>query len=347
VIAFDLPNLKARVRELEDRMAQPGFWEDRGRAKAVAQELEAKRAKLQRFEQLECRLEDLEALAELAEEEGDEATRREVESQLDDLARTIDLLELETFMSSPYDEVPCYLSIQAGAGGTDAQDWAEMLLRMYLGWLERRGFRYRVLEVSPGEVAGVKSATIEVHGPYAYGYLKGEQGVHRLVRISPYDASRRRHTSFAAVTCTPIIEDPEIEIREEDLRIDTYRASGAGGQYVNKTDSAVRITHLPTGIVVACQRERSQHQNKEIALKMLKAKLYERKAREREQELQEIRGEQKSIEWGSQIRSYVLHPYRLVKDHRTGVEVGNVDAVLSGEIDEFIEATLRLPAAKN
>jgi peptide chain release factor 2 len=330
-------------------MSRPGFWDDRERAKALAQELEAKKAQLEEFERLERRLEDLEVLAELAEEDAqpDPETLREIEEQMGVLTGEIDQLELETFMSGPYDERPCYLSIQAGAGGTDAQDWAEMLLRMYLGWLERRGFRHRVLEASPGEVAGIKSATIEVQGPYAYGYLKGEQGVHRLVRISPFDASGRRHTSFAAVTCTPIIEDPEIEIKDEDLKIETFRAGGPGGQYVNTTDSAVRITHLPTGLVVTCQRERSQHQNKEIALRMLKAKLAERRHREREEKLAKIRGEQKSIEWGSQIRSYVLHPYRLVKDHRTGVEVGDVDAVLSGEIDAFIEAYLRQPVAKN
>ncbi len=328
-------------------MGKPGFWDDRARAKRISQELETKRAQVEKFERLERALEDLEVLAELAEEEGDAAASQEAEEQLRQLSQELDRLELETFLSGPYDEGPCYLTIQAGAGGTDAQDWAEMLLRMYIGWLERRGFRYRVLEVSPGEVAGIKSATVEVEGPYAYGYLRHEQGVHRLVRISPFDANKRRHTSFAAVSVTPMVEDPEIEIREEDLRVDTYRASGAGGQYVNKTDSAVRITHLPTGIVVACQRERSQHQNKEIAMRMLKAKLYELKRRQQEEELAQLKGEQKSIEWGSQIRSYVLQPYRLVKDHRTGVEIGNVDAVLSGELDELIEAALRQPAKEN
>ena len=328
-------------------MGRPGFWDDRARAKRISQELEAKRAQVEKFERLERALEDLEVLAELAEEEDDAAAHREAEEQLQTITKELDRLELETFLSGLYDEGPCYLTIQAGAGGTDAQDWAEMLLRMYIGWLERRGFRYRVLEVSPGEVAGIKSATVEVEGPYAYGYLRNEQGVHRLVRISPFDANKRRHTSFAAVSVTPMVEDPEIEIREEDLRIDTYRASGAGGQYVNKTDSAVRITHLPTGIVVACQRERSQHQNKEIAMRMLKAKLYELKRRQQEEELAKLKGEQKSIEWGSQIRSYVLQPYRMVKDHRTGVEIGNVDAVLSGELDELIEAALRQPAKKN
>jgi len=345
VIAFDLDALKARVKELEAEMARPGFWEDPKRAKEISQKLEAERARLQRFDDLEHELEDLEVLTQLAEEEGDSSTQAEVEALTKDLAQKLDQLELMTFMSGPYDDYPCYLSLNAGAGGTDAQDWTEMLLRMYVNWLEKKGYRFRVLEVSPGEVAGIKSATLEIHGPYAYGYLKGEQGVHRLVRISPFDANRRRHTSFAAVSVIPIIEDPDIKIREEDLRIDTYRASGAGGQYVNKTDSAVRITHLPTGIVVACQKERSQHQNKEIAMRVLKARLYELKRREKERELQKLRGDQKSIEWGSQIRSYVFHPYRLVKDHRTGVEVGNLEAVMDGELDEFIEAYLRRPEA--
>lgn len=344
MIAFDVERLRAEVRELEAEMSRPGFWEDRGRAKRVSQQLEAHRARLRRFDELERRLEDLEVLDELAREEGDASTLEEVMTQTEELARRIDPLELETFLDGPYDDHPCYLMINAGAGGTDAQDWAEMLLKMYVGWLEARNYRFRVLEVSPGEVAGLKSATLEVEGPYAYGYLRGEQGVHRLVRISPYDANQRRHTSFAAISVIPVIEDPDVEIREEDLKIDTYRAGGAGGQYVNKTDSAVRLTHVPTGIVVACQKERSQHQNKEIALRILKARLYELQERERQDELEKMKGEQKSIEWGSQIRSYVLHPYRLVKDHRTEVEVGNVDAVLRGELDAFIESTLRLPA---
>lgn len=324
-------------------MAQPGFWGDRARSKSIAQQLDTQKAQLQKYQDVEHQLEDLEVLAELAAEEGNTAALQEIEAQAQALARQIDQLELEVFMSDPYDNYPCYFSLNSGAGGTDAQDWAEMLLRMYVSWFERRGYRYRILEASPGEVAGLKSATVEVQGPYAYGYLKGEQGVHRLVRISPYDANQRRHTSFAGVTVIPIIEDADIEIRDEDLRIDTYRAGGAGGQHVNKTDSAVRITHLPTGIVVACQKERSQHQNKDIAMKMLKARLYDLKRREREKEIAQIRGEQKSIEWGSQIRSYVFHPYQLVKDHRTDVETGKLEAVMNGEIDEFIEAYLRQP----
>jgi peptide chain release factor 2 len=324
-------------------MTEPGFWENRERAKSVSQQLDSKKARLQKYEAFERELEDVEVLLELSQEESDTNSLAEIEAQAAQLTQKLNQLELETFLSDPYDAGPCYMSLNAGAGGTDAQDWAEMLLRMYVNWLEHRGYRYALLEVSPGEEAGIKSATVEVQSPYAYGYLKAEQGVHRLVRISPFDSNQRRHTSFAAVTVIPIVEDPDIEINPEDLRIDTYRAGGAGGQHVNKTDSAVRITHLPTGIVVACQRERSQHQNKEIAMKLLKAKLYELKRREREQQIAQIRGEQKSIEWGSQIRSYVFQPYQLVKDHRTNVEIGNVQGVMNGDLDELIEAYLRQP----
>ena len=328
-------------------MTEPGFWDQRERARKVSQELEAKKTKVRRYDQLDGQLEDLEVLAELAEEEDDEATYEDVTSQIAHLEKQIDRLELATYLDGPYDSHPCYLMINAGAGGTDAQDWAEMLLRMYSGWLENHDYRFRVLEVSAGEVAGIKSATLEVDAEYAFGYLKHEQGVHRLVRVSPYDANGRRHTSFCAVSAIPIVEDPDVEIHDEDLRIDTYRAGGAGGQHVNKTDSAVRITHVPTGVVVACQKERSQHQNKEIAMRVLKARLYELKQREREAEIDELRDD-RSIEWGSQIRSYVLHPYRLVKDHRTELEVGNVDAVLNGDIDPFIEEVLRQqPAARS
>ncbi len=328
-------------------MTEPGFWDQRERARKVAQELEAKKTKVRRYDELDQQLEELEVLAELADEENDQSTHEDVHAQMAQLQKQIDNLELATYLDGPYDSYPCYLMINAGAGGTDAQDWAEKLLRMYSGWLENHAYRFRVLEVSAGEVAGVKSATLEIDDEYAFGYLKHEQGVHRLVRISPYDADGRRHTSFCAVSAIPIVEDPDIEVHDEDIRIDTYRAGGAGGQHVNKTDSAVRITHEPTGVVVACQKERSQHQNKEIAMRILKARLYELKQREKAEEIEELRDD-RSIEWGSQIRSYVLHPYQLVKDHRTELEVGNVDAVLNGEIDPFIQAVLRQqPAAES
>jgi peptide chain release factor 2 len=336
-----LSALEAELKTLEDQMAVPGFWQERERAKLLSQQVEQKRRILQKYQALETQLDDLEVLEELGKAEGDPSVEREVQLGAQEFGKRLEILELEAFLNEPYDENDCYLSINAGAGGTDAQDWAEMLLRMYLRYLERRRWRASLIEVSPGEVAGIKSATVEISGPYAYGYLKAERGVHRLVRISPFDANARRHTSFAAVTAVPKVEEADVEIRPEDLRIDTYRAGGAGGQHVNKTDSAVRITHLPTGIVVACQKERSQHQNKAIAMEILTARLYELNLREKEKELAKVRGELRAIEWGSQIRSYVLQPYQLVKDHRTEIEVGNVQAVLDGELDTFIEGYLR------
>lgn len=329
------------MEELEQQMATPGFWEDRVRGKEASQELERRRALVQNYQEMEAELEELEVLHELIEEEGDEVERGKVEARTADLWRKLHDFELSIFLNGEYDRNDCYLTITAGAGGTDAQDWVEMLLRMYLRFLERRSFRFQLLEVSPGEEAGIKSATVDVKGDYAYGWLKGERGVHRLVRLSPFDAAHRRHTSFASVNVIPQVEDVELELDEDDLRIETYRASSAGGQHVNVTDSAVRITHLPTGIIVQCQNERSQHQNKETALKVLKARLHELTQQLREEEFQKLQGELKKIEWGSQIRSYVLHPYKLVKDHRTEVEKGNVEAVLDGELDEFIEGYLR------
>jgi peptide chain release factor 2 len=341
VIAFDLDRLREEIEGLEQAMAAPGFWEDGARAKEVSQHLERQRTLLRDYQEIEEELEELEILRELAEEEGDDQELRALEARATELSKRIREFELRVFLSGEYDRNNCYLTINAGAGGTDAQDWAEMLLRMYLRFIERRGFRGQLLEVSPGEEAGIKSATVDVKGDYAYGYLKGERGVHRLVRISPFDAAHRRHTSFASVNVTPQVEDVELELDEDDLRIETYRASSAGGQHVNVTDSAVRITHIPTGITVQCQNERSQHQNKETALKILKARLHELARRRQEEELRQLQGELKKIEWGSQIRSYVLHPYRLVKDHRTGVETGNVEAILDGEIDDLIEAYLK------
>lgn len=287
-------------------------------------------------------VEDCHVLLELAREDGeDPALQRELEQTLEGLARQVKDLEFQKMLGGDNDINSAIVSINAGAGGTEAQDWASMLLRMYLRWAEQRGFSAAVIDELEGEEAGIKSATFTVNGDYAFGYLKAEVGIHRLVRISPFDAGARRHTSFASVFVYPDIEDTiEVTIEDKDLRIDTYRASGAGGQHVNKTDSAVRITHIPTGIVVQCQNERSQHMNRAMAMKFLKARLYELEMQEREKELENMHASKKQIAWGNQIRSYVLQPYRLVKDHRTGLEVGNVDAVLDGDIDGFIEAFL-------
>jgi peptide chain release factor 2 len=288
-------------------------------------------------------LEDLEAAVELIEEDADLGAELLSESihQLRDVERLLDSLEIESILGDEADARNAIVSINPGAGGTESQDWAQMLLRMYLRWAERRGFTTEVLDHQYGEEAGIKGATVAFEGPYAYGYLKAETGVHRLVRISPYDASSRRHTSFASVLAYPEVEDDiEVDIDEKDLRIDTFRSSGAGGQHVNVTDSAVRITHIPTGIVVSCQNERSQHKNKSTAMRILRARLYEQMKREKEEELEKIQGQKKDIAWGSQIRSYVLQPYRMVKDHRTGHETGNVDAVLDGDLDDFIQAYL-------
>ena len=293
------------------------------------------------FEGLERSLEEQVGLYELARAEGEETLVTEIGGAVEALEAQVARLELETVLSGKHDRGPAILSINPGAGGTESQDWAEMLLRMYLRWAEWRGFRSEVLDLQPGEEAGIKGATVTVSGPNAYGYLRAETGVHRLVRISPFDTSRRRHTSFASVYVYPELEeDIQVVIDERELRIDTFRSSGAGGQHVNVTDSAVRIIHLPTGIVVSCQNERSQHKNKAMAMKVLRARLYERARQVQEQELERLGGEKKEIAWGSQIRSYVLAPYQLVKDHRTGVETGNVEAVLDGRIDAFIEAYL-------
>ncbi len=296
---------------------------------------------MERFDALQQRLEDAELLLELAEEENDAKSVREVEQELKKIGAEIDDLELRSLLADPDDQKNAILTIHPGAGGTESQDWAEMLMRMYLRWIEKKGFEAQILDYQPGEEAGIKDVTIEVRGDYAYGYLKAEAGVHRLVRISPFDFNQRRHTSFASVFVYPEIEsDVEVDIDPNDLRIDTFRASGAGGQHVNKTSSAVRITHIPTGIVVTCQNERSQHRNRDAAMKILRAKLYQLKKQEEEAKLSEIESQKKEIAWGNQIRSYVFHPYTMVKDHRTGVETGNVQAVMDGELDPFIRAFL-------
>lgn len=284
---------------------------------------------------------------ELAGEEGDEKSLAEAAGEIDVIERELESLEVLALLSGEFDENPAILEIHPGEGGTDSQDWAEILLRMYTRWAELRGFKFDLLEASPGDEAGIKSATLTVEGRHAYGLLSAERGVHRLVRISPFDAAKRRHTSFASVGVTPeVAEDVAIEINDDDLRIDTYRSSGAGGQHVNVTDSAVRITHLPTGIVVSCQNERSQMQNKGVAMRVLKSRLVQRAREERQVEMQALKGEQRDIGFGSQIRSYVMHPYQMVKDHRTELETGNVQAVLDGDLDQFIEAQLKKRASE-
>ena len=320
-------------------MQDPSFWEDPERSKPI---LQKRRALERRHESLERIREDQETLETwselLAEGEGDE----EVLSFADRLEKQVEKLELQLMLSGEQDETSAIVLVHSGAGGTESQDWAEMLLRMYLRWAESSGFEVELMDRQDGEEAGIKSATFAVRGPYAYGYLKGENGVHRLVRISPFDAAARRHTSFASVYVYPEVDDTiEIDIDENDLRIDTFRASGAGGQHVNKTESAIRITHIPTGIVVSCQNERSQHKNRATAFKVLRARLYDLELQKREEEQAAREGQKKDIAWGSQIRSYVLHPYRMVKDHRTNTEVGDAERVLDGDIDPFVEAFLK------
>jgi peptide chain release factor 2 len=339
---FDLPAKKQRIAELEQIMAEPSFWDDPGKAQTVITETNGIKGLVERIEKLQQEYEDLEVLLELSQEEEDEATFREVDKGVRAIQDKLEAFELELLLNGPYDRNNAILEIHPGAGGTESQDWASMLLRMYTRWAEQHGFKVETLDYLAGDEAGIKSVTLLIKGYNAYGYLRAEQGVHRLVRISPFDASGRRHTSFASVDVIPEIDDTvEIEIRQEDLKIDTYRSTGAGGQHINTTDSAVRITHIPTGIVVTCQSERSQIKNREMAMKILAARLYEKKREEQERELAEIRGEQKEIAWGNQIRSYVFHPYSLVKDHRTNHEIGNVQAVMDGEIDPFIDAWLR------
>jgi peptide chain release factor 2 len=297
------------------------------------------------YDRIAQRASDARVLWELAQSEADESAAEEVLHEIESLERDLNELEVRSVLGGEFDDSPAILEVHAGEGGTDSQDWAEMLLRMYLRWTERRGEQTELLEVTPGEEAGIKSATLTVTGRHAYGLLAAERGVHRLVRISPFDAAKRRHTSFASVDVTPEVEDDvEIEISPDELRIDTYRSSGAGGQHVNVTDSAVRITHLPTGIVVSCQNERSQLQNRAVAMRILKSRLLARAREEREAEMETLRGEKRDIGFGSQIRSYVLHPYQMVKDHRTEVETGNVQAVLDGDLDRFIEAELKRKA---
>ena len=343
---FDPAGKQTRIAELDKISAKPGFWDDSQEARVVMKERTELEQSLESHQRLAQRIEDAEVLLELAEEENDRSALREVEHSLENLEDQVAALETARLLGAPDDSRGAILAINAGAGGTDAQDWADMLLRLYSRFAERRGFTTDLLDLQEGDEAGIKSATLEINGYQAYGMLKGESGIHRLVRISPFDASHRRHTAFASVYVSPLVEDDiDIEIKEADLRIDVFRASGAGGQHVNKTSSAVRITHEPTGVVVQCQNEKSQHRNKDIAMKVLRARLYEMELAKREEEKRQVHESHQEIAWGSQIRSYVLAPYRLIKDHRTGQESGNVDAVLDGDLEDFVQAYLLWRAA--
>jgi len=340
---FDVARRQKELDDLEALMSAPDFWDRKEKAQENVKRVGELRNTLEDFNRVTSMAEDLQVLAELAEmeEDGDEMLA-EADYSWEKLSAALDALEMVSFLSGKTDRNGAIFSVNAGAGGTESCDWASMLLRMFMRWSERHGYTTQIVDMQPGDEAGVKSATIMVCGEYAYGYLKCERGVHRLVRISPFDSNKRRHTSFAAVDVVPDIEDDiDIDIAESDLRVDTYRSSGAGGQHVNKTDSAVRLTHLPTGIAVACQQERSQHKNRATAMRILKARLYELEQEKRRAEQAKAEAEKQENAWGSQIRSYVLQPYQMVKDLRTGVEVGNVNAVLDGDLDVFIEAVLR------
>jgi peptide chain release factor 2 len=326
---------------LEKKTQQVGFWNDQEKARALLQEQSQFTETIRRWKIKKSTLDDLQTLHTMALEEHDEPSLADIARELESLESSLKDDELQLMLSTEEDAMNAIMSIHAGAGGKEAQDWAEMLLRMYLRWAERRGFKATIIDYLPGDEAGVKSVTLTLEGEHAYGYAKAEIGIHRLVRISPFDAAARRHTSFASVFVYPEVDDTiVVEIDEKDLRIDTYRSTGAGGQHVNKTDSAVRLTHLPTGIVVQCQNERSQHKNKDMAMKYLRSRLYEMKLKEKNAKMDEVNKTKKEIAWGSQIRSYVLHPYKMIKDHRTNLEKGNVTKVLDGDIDDFIKAYL-------
>ena len=345
--ALAIDSLKAEVEVLEKESAAPDFWDDMENSQKVMQKIGSLKAKVTGYESLRSDYEDALVMIELADEEGDLSLLDDSTASVKDIETRVEDMTLSTLLSGEFDGKNALLTFHAGAGGTEAQDWAEMLFRMYNRWGERHGYKVSTLDYLDGDVAGIKSATILVEGENAYGYLKGEMGIHRLVRVSPFDSSGRRHTSFASVEVMPEIDDDvNVEIREEDIKMDVYRASGAGGQKVNKTSSAVRLTHIPTGIVVSCQIERSQHQNREVAMRMLKSKLVEIKERENLERIEDIKGDQKEIAWGSQIRSYVFMPYTLAKDHRTGFEMGNITAVMDGDIDGFINAYLKQKSAQ-
>ncbi|MBN1698283.1 MAG: peptide chain release factor 2 [Spirochaetales bacterium] len=338
---FDFDELREEVKKLEEETTNPDLWQDRERAEVILSKLKKKKTRLQRWESVRNEFQSLRELYELACDEQDESLEKEISHALNRIDKEYKSARIFEFLSDKHDDASTFLTIHSGAGGTEACDWVSMLFRMYIRWAERHGYKTEIIDILEAE-GGIKSVLLEVSGEYAHGYLKTETGIHRLVRISPFDSNKRRHTSFASVFTTPVIDDDiEVDIRAEDLRIDTYRAAGAGGQHVNKTDSAVRITHIPTGIVAQCQNERSQHKNKSMALKVLKSRLYEHYMEEREKERAEKEQQKKDIAWGNQIRSYVFQPYTLVKDHRTKHETGNIQAVMDGEIDDFIEEYLK------
>jgi len=340
--ALGLEKTKEEIEKLEQQAAAPGFWDDLENTQKVLQRTSALKNKVENYNRLQGQFDDVMALAEMGDEAEDLSILPEAQEELEKFKESLEAMRLTTLLTGEYDSKNAILTFHAGAGGTEAQDWAEMLYRMYNRWGERHGFQVKTLDFLDGEEAGLKSATVLVEGENAYGFLKSEAGVHRLVRVSPFDASGRRHTSFASLEVMPEIDDTiEVEIDPADIKMDVYRASGAGGQKVNKTSSAVRLTHIPTGIVVACQVERSQYQNRDVAMRMLKSKLIEIKEREHLEKISDIKGEQKEIAWGSQIRSYVFMPYTLVKDHRTGYETGNINAVMDGDLDGFINAYLK------
>ena len=339
---FDLTNKEKELETLQEETAKPDFWNDAPNAQKITQRASNLREDVEKYRKLHAQLEDLQLLLALAIEEDDQTVTDEIQADLKGISAEVEEIEFKLMLSGEHDPSNAILNIHPGAGGTESQDWAAMLMRMHLRWCEAHNYKTETIELLPGEEAGIKSATILVTGEYAYGYLRAEAGIHRLVRLSPFDFNNRRHTSFAAVTVSPEISDNiDVEIDSADLRVETYRSGGAGGQHVNRTDSAVRMTHLPTGIVAQCQNERSQHKNREMAMKVLRSRVYEYYQAQRNEEISKLQGDRLGINFGSQIRSYVFHPYRLVKDLRTGVETGNIDAVMDGELDQFIESYLK------
>jgi len=340
-VIFEIEKKVEEIKNFERKTLAPGFWDNREKAQDIMREIDVRKTSVEKWQNLNKKAEYVDEILELSEAEDDSQFLEEVRTEIFSLKKYLENLEFERMLDDPDDHLNAILTIHPGAGGTESQDWAQMLMRMYLRWIERKGFKSQVMDLQSGDEAGIKSVTIEIEGKYAFGYLRAEIGVHRLVRLSPFDANKRRHTSFASIFVYPEVDnDVEISVNPNDLRVDTYRASGAGGQHVNKTDSAVRITHIPSGIVVQCQSERSQRMNRENAMKILMSRLYQKKKEEEEQKLQELEDSKKEIAWGSQIRSYVFHPYNLVKDHRTKVETSNTQDVMDGNIDEFIQSYL-------